>query len=90
MSNIDQPDGEGGLKRGRGPQDCLEDSDEEDFVPFTQSFTPPPVKKSRPKKSSKDGKAGKPSATKRASKKGSSRTNVEKGKAVLPGKQCVI
>jgi len=32
-----------GQKRGRGPADCLEDSDEEDFVPFTQENPVPKV-----------------------------------------------
>lgn len=41
----DEPDRpQGAQKRGRGPEDCLnwDDSDEEEFVPFTQArvFTP--------------------------------------------------
>jgi hypothetical protein len=51
-----EKDGDGGLKRRRGPEDCLNwESDEEEFTPFTQEriFTPRevPVSKGRAKKS---------------------------------------
>ena len=66
-------------KRPRGPSDCLNwsDSEEEEFVPFTQSNPEPviePVKKVFAKKS-----APKNSGTKKQASKGSSRKGKSAG-----------
>ena len=79
-------------KRPRGPSDCLNwsDSEEEEFVPFTQSNPEPviePVKKVFAKKS-----APKKSATKNpVSKgpwKGKSRGRSDSSKSKMSGKWC--
>ncbi len=84
MSNSDNIDGGGGLKRGRGPSDCLDDSDEDDLVCFSQRNPSPERKKCKPKKSG-GGKRFKGGDVKSSKKKGASQSNFEKGKALVEG-----
>ena len=87
MSGSEKGDGDGPKKRGRGPEDCLSDSEDEDFVPFTQSFSPPKPKKAYPKKSFQRGKAPKRAkcSTGKSSDPKSATTNLSKGKTLITG-----
>ena len=74
---VDQP--QAGQKRPRGPYDCLDWSDEEEeFTPFTQSYSPPKV---FAKKSAAKSVAKKKRGAKNAGKVKGSSTNA-KGKSL--------
>ena len=72
---MERPDKAGGIKRGRGPEDCLSESEEEEFTPFTQSSSPPKSKKKV---------ATKKAVVKGKGHKGAGKLSIVKGKAPAP------